>query len=360
MTSGCFSADYRTARERLLSAASPQGWNHSQYPLPGLGPSGEALAIDVLTLGASSSPTLVLSSGLHGVEGFFGSAVQLAWVQSQAAAHWVSRGVRIVLLHALNPCGFAWSRRFDAENIDPNRNFLLPDELYSGSPARYADLDRLINPPHPPSRWDPFWLRAIAALLRFGEAELKQAVAGGQYDFPRGLFFGGRGPSQTMLKLAEHWRRLVDGSQQVVHFDFHTGLGRWGTCKLLLEQSLTEQQHAWLCRWYGADSFEETRSQGVAYQCRGGFLKWCAAQSPKAPYLGLCAEFGTYSPLAVLAGLRAENQAHYWGDPASESTRRAKARLRELFCPAAEIWRMAVIERSLFLVDQSLRGLTES
>jgi hypothetical protein len=77
-------------------------------------------------------------------------------------------------------------------------------------------------------------------------------------------------------------------------------------------------------------------------------------------YLFACAEFGTYSPIQVLAGLRAENQAHHWGSPSATVTTRAKERLKELFCPAEAGWRSQVIQRSLELVGQVQRGLSES
>ena len=48
-------------------------------------------------------------------------------------------------------------------------------------------------------------------------------------------------------------------------------------------------------------------------------------------YLFACAEFGTYGPLRILAGLRAENQAHHWAPPTAASTVWAKQRLKELF-----------------------------
>ena len=95
------------------------------------------------------------------------------------------RGVALVLIHALNPYGFAWVRRANEENVDLNRNFLLAGEPYAGSPARYAALDALLNPKHPPRRLDLFRLRAMASILRHGMPQLKQAVAGGQYDFPQ-------------------------------------------------------------------------------------------------------------------------------------------------------------------------------
>ena len=58
-------------------AAQRIGWRLEAYPIAAVGPGGEELTID----GASSATedadnVLVISSGLHGVEGFFGSAVQ--------------------------------------------------------------------------------------------------------------------------------------------------------------------------------------------------------------------------------------------------------------------------------------------
>jgi len=115
----------------------------------------------------------------------------------------------LVLVHALDPYGFAWVRRSNEENVDLNRNFLLSGEHYSGSPPRYVALDSLPQPPGsaaPPRRV----LAPVGALHpAHGMPELKQAVAGGQYDFPRGLFFGGQGPSRTYRILAEHFGRWV-------------------------------------------------------------------------------------------------------------------------------------------------------
>ena len=75
-----------------------------------------------MTIDVASSATedadnvLVISSGLHGVEGFFGSAVQTMVLERWASS--ASPPVRCVLLHALNPYGFAWIRRPDENNED--------------------------------------------------------------------------------------------------------------------------------------------------------------------------------------------------------------------------------------------------
>ena len=81
-----------------------------------------------------------ISSGIHGVEGFFGSAVQLAFLDSLPPNWQPPPGTKFILLHALNPFGFAWRRRFNEENVDLNRNFLLPEEAYSGAPPSERSL----------------------------------------------------------------------------------------------------------------------------------------------------------------------------------------------------------------------------
>jgi hypothetical protein len=138
----------------------------------------------------------------------------------------------------------------------------------------------------------------------------------------------------------------------VVHFDLHTGLGKRGTGKLLLDSPLTAVQQSWIDEYLGADAYEVCNSTGVAYRARGGFGPWCIAHAGVQDYLQACAEFGTYSPLRVLAGLRAENREHHWGTPGSTSYVRAKDRLRELFDPGFEaLW---IANR---WVKQAIQGL---
>jgi len=353
-----FSADYSSAREQFRSAASRLGWQLEVHPIGVAGPGGEELTIDVgCSSGGDPARVLVVSSGVHGVEGFFGSAVQAALLEQWASA--TSPPTKCVFLHGLNPFGFAWLRRFDENNVDPNRNFLLPGEQFAGAPAGYGRLDGFLNPRQPPSRWEPFTLKALWLIARHGMPALRQAIASGQYSYPRGLFFGGAGPSRMQQLLAQNLPRWLMGSKYVAHLDFHTGLGPSGTCKLLIDYPLNERQRGWLTGWFGADAFEACDSSGISYDAKGGFGRWCVSRGLAPDYLFACAEFGTYGPVQVLAGLRAENQAHHWGTTSAASTVRAKERLKELFCPAADAWRSQVLERSLELARRAQRGLQD-
>ncbi|MEO8069998.1 MAG: M14 family metallopeptidase [Acidobacteriota bacterium] len=378
-----FANDYNEARQRFRDAATALGWPCRAFVVDGLGPHGEELTIDVASSSwpalasspwaspsPSSSPSgsrssspadrvLVVSSGLHGIEGFFGSAAQCAtmarWSTQPPAA-----AIRYVFIHALNPHGFAWQRRVDAGNVDPNRNFLPDGAPFRGSPATYAALDGLLNPRHPPSRLDPLLPRAVAAIARHGMPALKQALTAGQHDFPRGLFFGGHEPSHTRIVLEEHFRSWVGSASQVLHLDLHTGLGASGSCALLVDYAATAHQQEALTRWFGQGSYELSGSRGVGYQAHGSLGPWCLAGRFAPEYVFAFAEFGTYSNLKVLAGLRAENQAHFWGRPDAPASVRATRRLRELFCPAGRVWRSTVLERSHDLIERGARGLAAS
>jgi hypothetical protein len=156
----------------------------------------------------------------------------------------------------------------------------------------------------------------------------------------------------------EHLGRWLRGCREVVHLDFHTGLGAWGTCKLLVDAPLTERLSARLTDWFGAGMFEETDPRGIAYRARGAFGRWCVHRGLAPDYVFACAEFGTYGPIRVLDGLRSENRAHHWGQPSSACSIRAKRRLQELFCPSSEEWRRQVLARSCDLVDGAVKGIT--
>ena len=355
-----FPRDYSTARKHFREAAVGLGCALEAHSIDQSGPDGEELTIDVAMVpGTRPERALVISSGLHGVEGFLGSAVQLGLLREWAGRRDVGQTIRCVLLHGLNPYGYAWRRRVNEMNVDLNRNLLLEGESFSGSPQGYAVLDPLLNPMKPPSRLEPVALKFLLAIARYGMPALKQSVASGQYDYPRGLFFGGDRPSRTSEILATHFDRWLADSRQVMHLDFHTGLGAWATCRLLIDYPLGEMHRQQLSRWFGPDSFESDHTHGMAYTTRGSFGQWCVARNRGRDYLYAAAEFGTYRPTMVLAGLRAENQAYHWGRPEDASIGRAKQRLVELFCPRSESWRRKVLQRSEQLAHQAIAGLAD-
>ena len=325
------------------------------HPLEGFGPDGEALAIDVASFGARTPDcAVVVSSGLHGIEGFIGSAIQLAWLQRLAAgAAGVPDGTRVVFLHALNPYGFAWRRRVNERNVDLNRNFLDAPSDYAGVPPGYDLVHRLLNPSRAPGRLDTFPIRAAWAICRHGRQTLATAVASGQYDHPDAVFFGGQEPEAATRLVQARYLDWTRSAATVVHLDIHSGLGNWGSGKLIV----APDQVAHL-DWFRA-AFHPMRvvlaGDGAPYAARGTMAAWLVRHLGIARrYRAAVVEFGTYSPMRVLAALRSEQVAHRFQYATSARSVELRRNLTECFCPEDTSWRRAAVQLGLDAVDQAL------
>ena len=108
-----FSPSYAQARAKFLEAAQATGLHVTSYPLALPGRDGEVLAVDAAWQGPRDADRLVLlTSGVHGVEGYGGSGAQTALLQDRAWMEQASAsGMAVLYVHALNPYGFSHIRR---------------------------------------------------------------------------------------------------------------------------------------------------------------------------------------------------------------------------------------------------------
>ena len=174
--SNAFSPNYITARERFRAASSSLGYSHTAYPINQVSPKGEELTIDVAISSAEKfKRVVVISSGLHGVEGFLGSAIQLILLEKLKSIPLLPADTKLVLIHALNPYGFAWRRRWNENNIDLNRNFLLSGKVFEGSPQDYSKFNSFLNPTSPPSLFEPYLIK-FQKIPHFKDFGLLQSI----------------------------------------------------------------------------------------------------------------------------------------------------------------------------------------
>ena len=348
-----FPNGYYDSRTRFVKAAEALGAQLSSYPLNVDGHT--ELSVDVAHIGAPGLPTVVVSSGLHGVECSSGAAVQLAWMAARQKLH---PHVRFVFLHSLNPYGFVHGRRVDECNVDINRNFIDIDEVASkqGTPLRsdYSRFDPLLNPPYPPTPVDGFFYQALKYLIREGKSDLQRSIVTGQYEFERGLFYGGSKPSATTCLLKDKMQAWIGDAPDVCHLDFHTGLGRFARCQLLVQSTPASAGWAWYVQAFGQSELVPTETtDSQAYQANGAMGNWLVNHFSDRPYRFLTAEFGTYSALKVLGALRKENQAYHFSPPGSRSSGLARQQLERCFCPPSARWRGAVVTRGVSLIEQA-------
>jgi hypothetical protein len=346
-----YSADYFSARDRFLAASTRLGLEHHALQIHAPSPrQDEPLTIDVTVLGVERPKSaIVVSSGVHGVEGLFGSAVQSAFLEQVALGWQPPLGTAMVFLHAINPFGFAWRRRFNEDNVDLNRNFLLAEEKYSGSPPLSGAFRSVMKPSRPKTRFG-FWTARMALLaLRHGIQSFWETLPVGQYDYPDWLYYGGGRPTQSSQALRCFLPTLLEDAEEVVHLDFHTGLGQWAECEILVSESEGLDNCEWWLKHFDGDMVRKLKSFTRAYEVRGGFGPWLRALFPDCKYRYSTAEFGTYSPMRVIGALADELR---WkgeiGTGAEDHP--ARRRLADTFVPTSRSWRTKTLHTGLSLV----------
>lgn len=358
-TLDCFSRSYPEARAKFLAAADAAGLDVHSEPHPLLGHDGEPLALDVARSGPmSAEKLLIVSSGCHGVEGYAGAGVQIALLRDADFLEQARlAGVAVLFLHALNPWGMSWYRRATQENVDLNRNFHDFHQPLPRNPA-YDELHPLLVPP----TWPPspaHEARLQAELGRVGMEVLQQAVSGGQYTQPEGLFYGGHAPtwSQQALRhvLREHGTRCA----KLAWVDLHSGLGAAGQAEIIFsgdgsDPAQVARARAW---WPNLKTMHEHTSSSSVIS--GGMWNVIAQECPQAEFTGIGFEFGTVPPMQILQAMRADQ----WLENHPEKplfTPQAQA-IREgllgVFFIDTQGWKQALIEQGHDGVAAGLNGL---
>jgi hypothetical protein len=263
-------------------------------------------------------------AGTHGVEGYAGSAIQLAFLKiwktfltskkSTTTASWPT----IVLVHAFNPYGMAHDRRTNENNVDLNRNGVVPptfstkyrfdkDDPYFQKPdnpwwnEEYYELLRSLFHPNDNDSlcsmslakysglWNEFlfWNRAFLVVWRKGLIALKRALVAGQYHDPQGLFYGGSSlqPSIVLLEQYFNQRNIAktivapkNALPVITWIDIHTGLGKMGQDTLLHRHgqfSTEPSEEFWLReleRWFPQTDPEDALSVTSGYEKSLGFV----------------------------------------------------------------------------------------
>jgi hypothetical protein len=102
-----YPANYHEARDAFRRAARDLDAQIESHVVLGGAEYGGDLTIDVALLGvANPNWSLIVSSGLHGVEGFFGSAIQTAYMRHMRRQDTTNSKGQLVFIHSINPFGF--------------------------------------------------------------------------------------------------------------------------------------------------------------------------------------------------------------------------------------------------------------
>lgn len=352
-----FANSYVEARKLFLAAAQAAGAEIEthRHPLPG--PHGAPLYTDFAWLGPADARRVMLTcSGTHGVEGYCGSGCQVAWLQSDAPKN-LPRGTAVLLVHAINPFGFAWDRRVNEDNVDINRNFV--DHAAPPENELWPEIADALTP----HEWDDGARKVMGVAInlfieRHDHRAYITAASSGQFTHADGIFYGGAAPVWSNRILDDYTRRKLGHVKRLAVIDFHTGLGPRGYGELICRHPTDSEALARARRWYGngvtSPAAGESGSPVIDGNLRMAFVGWL----PEAEVTSVAIEYGTYPEDKVFNALVADNWLHLHGDMTTRKGRAIKADIREMFYPDADDWRDAVLERAAQVQARAIEGLT--
>jgi hypothetical protein len=353
-----FSRSYAEARDRFVAAARQAGAEPGHWPHPLTGPAGEALSCDTAWLGpADASRVLVIVSATHGVEGFAGSGPQIALLRRPPA---LPPDTAVLLMHAVNPHGFAWQRRVTEENVDLNRNWVDFGEPLPANPD-YAAL----HAHYTPASLDAATLAAADAAIEawrreHGEAAERFARSSGQYTHADGIFFGGTGPTWARRTSEAILAQHVGRTRTVAIVDLHTGLGPYGYGEPICNHAPGGERVQRARRWWG-DSVTEPLLGTSSSQPKYGLSEFGYERAlAHADIAFVALEFGTYAPPRGAAVLRDDHWLWQHGDPRGPEAAAIRDALRDHFFPPFDDWKEMVLFRSEQVFRQALTGLAAS
>ena len=349
-----FSDSYQAAREKFIQAAQEIGADIESFQNPYRGPRGETLLTDVAIIGSKHAEDyLVLESGTHGIEGFAGSGIQTGLLR-EGIHNELRPHMGLIMIHAINPYGFAHLRRSNEDNVDLNRNFIDHIKPYPKNEG-YEELADVILPKSL-STWTDiklrvslFWYR-----LRYGKDAMKRAVSSEQFSHPDGLFFGGHHETWSNITLRKITERYLRNSKRIVFIDFHTGLGPFGGAEIILNSTADSPEYQRAAQMWGDLVRTTVSGKSVSVHLHASLKLAIPEMTPQAEVTAVSLEYGTYPAKEVFLALRAENWLHQNGGMDHPRATEIKTELLRVFYPNTKDWNRSIWDHGKGIVDQAL------
>jgi len=329
--------------------------------------SAESLVMDTAYIPPASGKKerlLILTSGMHGIEGFVGSALQSQWMREN---FWNLRdeNLGILFIHSVNPYGFKFSRRVSENNVDLNRNFDTSPALFGLKNEGYESISYLLNPSDKATSgwWDrlTFYGDCVKAIVKYSMDSLRRAILRGQYTQSEGIYFGGKGFEPQKDLIEKEILAVAPGYEQVLLIDLHTGYGRRGHLHLFADRA-AEIDASYLEKIFAGHDMDYGQKKDF-YETTGGFVVFAGKiLKDKTHYAGIVFEFGTLDSQKTLGSLDSlyrmvrENQKFQHGADSKADEEKIQRLFQEMFYPSDPEWRTAVSQQFQDVLSLALKN----
>lgn len=327
----------------------------SSYPID----ASEGLYIDSIYIPATEEQTnlIVLTTGVHGIEGYIGSVMLDVFWQEIYSIEINKANTGVLVVANVNPYGMKYHRRYNENNVDLNRNFILDWDSFDMTVNKdYPKVDTFLGPQE--ELGNAFWHEAgfygslVVEVVQDGADVISNALLGGQYEYPEGVYYGGNGDEASTAYLKDVFKQTLESEyENIVHIDVHSGYGPRYNMVIFnsVFETLSEAESVELFGYdniiaYDSESFYPTTGDTTDY-----YYRLHEQMGVDTSLFSTCFEFGTIgdSFLDSIISMKytiEENQNHWYPSTNATTNGIVKERYQELFYPTEMEWREKTVQ----------------
>ena len=349
-----FRTDYEDIRLHLQELSDGLGAEFASHPID----ESDGLYIDSFYLPSQGAQTnlVVLTTGVHGIEGYIGAAMlDVFFGEIYPTLDHSDTGVLVVA--NVNPYGMKHLRRYNENNVDLNRNFILDwDTFDRASNQEYPKVDTFLGPTGKIGNalWHEagFYLSLAKTAITEGADTISDALLTGQYEYPEGVYYGGDGDESSTVYLKDVFARCLESRyENIVHIDIHSGYGPRYNMVIFnsVFETMTEAESV-AAFGYGtviahdSESFYATTGDTTDF-----FYRLAQQKGTDTALFSTCFEFGTigdafFDTILSLHYTVDENRNHWYPTDNATSAQIGHENYMELFYPTETEWREKTVE----------------
>ena len=316
------------------------------------------LYIDNIYLPASEENTnlIVLTTGVHGMEGYIGSAMLDVFFEDIYPTIDTDK-TGILIVANVNPYGMKYMRRYNENNVDLNRNFIEDWSNFDlSSNKEYPKVDKFLQPTGKMGNafWHEvgFYLSLAKEAIFTGADTISDALLTGQYEYAEGVYYGGNGDEASTTYLKDVFADCIDGEyENIIHVDIHSGYGpRYNMVIFNSVQDLTTEAEAKEMLQYDYIIAQDSEDFYVTYgDTTDYFYRLLKSKNSDKSLYSTCFEFGTigdgfFDSILSLKYTVDENRQHWYPTTNKTTAEVVRQNYLELFYPTETNWRTKTIE----------------
>ena len=344
-----FRTDYEDIRLHLQELSDGLGAEFASHPID----ESDGLYIDSFYLPSRDTQTnlVVLTTGVHGIEGYIGAAMlDVFFGEIYPTLDHSDTGVLVVA--NVNPYGMKHLRRYNENNVDLNRNFILDwDTFDRASNQEYPKVDTFLGPTGKIGNalWHEagFYLSLAKTAITEGADTISDALLTGQYEYPQGVYYGGDGDESSTVYLKDVFARCLESRyDNIVHIDIHSGYGPRYNMVIFnsVFETMTEAESVAAFGYdnviaHDSESFYATTGDTTDF-----FYRLAQQKDTDTALFSTCFEFGTigdafFDTILSLHYTVDENRNHFYPTDNGVSAQIVHENYMELFYPTETAWR---------------------